>query len=124
MLVAANGCRAGILSIGDVVAVNALLIQLARPMDFIGYTFSEIRQSLVDMEVSLRVLATPTSAEVPSYTLKTYDSPLVGGGGGGAAAAATKAAAAAATAEGGVSGPTRGVASSTAPQVGRRCSSA
>ena len=40
MVIAARGFVAGTLSIGDVVAVNGLLIQLARPMDFIGYTVS------------------------------------------------------------------------------------
>ncbi|KAH8050509.1 heme-transporting ATPase [Aureococcus anophagefferens] len=34
-------------SVGDVVAVNALLLQLAQPMNFLGYTVSEIRQGLV-----------------------------------------------------------------------------
>jgi hypothetical protein len=66
MLLAADGHRMGRLSIGDVVAVNGLLLQLARPMDFIGYTFSEIRQSLVDMDAMLRMLATPTAEEPPT----------------------------------------------------------
>ena len=37
-------------SVGDVVAVNALLLQLAVPMNFLGYTVSEIRQGLVDAD--------------------------------------------------------------------------
>lgn len=61
MLIAARGCASGALSIGDVVAVNGLLLQLSRPMDFIGYTVSEIRQSLVDMDAMLRVLASPSA---------------------------------------------------------------
>ena len=65
MLIAVSGFRAGRLSIGDVVAVNGLLLQLARPMDFIGYTVSEIRQSLVDMDAMLRMLATPTTESDP-----------------------------------------------------------
>ena len=63
MLIAARGYSLGRLSLGDVVAVNGLLLQLSRLMDFIGYTFSEIRQSLVDMDVMLRVLAKPATAE-------------------------------------------------------------
>ena len=70
MLIAARGFAAGQLSLGDVVAVNGLLLQLARPMDFIGYTFSEIRQSLVDMDAMLKMLATPT-AEAPHAQVHT-----------------------------------------------------
>ena len=62
MLLAARGFFAGALSLGDVVAVNGLLLQLARPMDFIGYTFSEIRQSLVDMDAMLKVVAASEAA--------------------------------------------------------------
>ena len=52
------------------VAVNGLLIQLARPMDFIGYTVSEIRQSLVDMDTMLRMFNAPTAAPThPSFAL-------------------------------------------------------
>ena len=36
---------AGSFSLGDVIAVNGLLIQLARPMDFIGYTVRGLRVS-------------------------------------------------------------------------------
>ena len=71
MLIAASGFRAGRLTIGDVVAVNGLLLQLARPMDFIGYTFSEIRQSLVDMDKMLAMLATPSSEDAPTATTGT-----------------------------------------------------
>ncbi|KAH8070607.1 heme-transporting ATPase [Aureococcus anophagefferens] len=43
-------------SIGDVVAVNALLLQLAQPMNFLGYTVSEIRQGLVDADAVVKLL--------------------------------------------------------------------
>ena len=42
MLIAAKGYSTGALSLGDVVAVNGLLLQLSRPMDFIGYTVSQL----------------------------------------------------------------------------------
>jgi len=43
-------------SVGDVVAVNALLLQCAMPMNFLGYTVTEIRQSLVDMTITQNIL--------------------------------------------------------------------
>ena len=62
MLLAARGLGSGALSIGDVVAVNALLLQLGRPMDFIGYTVSEVRQSLADMD-AMTALIVPEGRE-------------------------------------------------------------
>ena len=47
---------AGASSVGNVVAVNALLLQLAQPMNFLGYTVAEIRQGLVDLDYTSRVL--------------------------------------------------------------------
>lgn len=44
---------------GSVVAVNGLLIQLAAPMAYLGYTVSEIRQAVVDMTVTEDILAKP-----------------------------------------------------------------
>ena len=37
------------MSAGDLIAVNAMLLQLSIPFNFIGYTYQELRQSLVDM---------------------------------------------------------------------------
>ena len=66
MMIAARGFAAGALSLGDVIAVNGLLIQLARPMDFIGYTVSEVRQSLVDMDTMLQMIGRPSEPPTPS----------------------------------------------------------
>ncbi|KAH8053978.1 ATP-binding cassette subfamily B [Aureococcus anophagefferens] len=57
--------RPGALTLGDVVAVNALLLQLAQPMNFLGYTASEIRQSLVDMRVTEDILAARRAEDAP-----------------------------------------------------------
>lgn len=48
-------------SLGDVVAVNALLLQLSQPMNFLGYTVSEIRQGLVDTSAMLEILQQDSS---------------------------------------------------------------
>lgn len=45
----------------SLVAVNGLLLQLAQPMGYLGYTVSEIRQAVVDMTVTEEILETPVS---------------------------------------------------------------
>ena len=50
MGLAGHDIRAGDLSIGSFVVVNTYLIQLYLPLNFLGYTYREIRQSLADME--------------------------------------------------------------------------
>jgi ATP-binding cassette, subfamily B, heavy metal transporter len=47
---AANGVVEGRMSIGDLVLVNAFLIQLYIPLNFLGVVYREIRQSLTDIE--------------------------------------------------------------------------
>ena len=44
---------------GDVVLVNALLMQLFRPLDLLGWVYRSIRQGLIDMEAMWNLLDTP-----------------------------------------------------------------
>ncbi|MGH6784055.1 MAG: ABC transporter transmembrane domain-containing protein, partial [Sphingomicrobium sp.] len=44
---------------GDVVLVNALLMQLFRPLDMLGWVYRSIRQGLIDMEAMFVLLDTP-----------------------------------------------------------------
>jgi ABC-type transport system involved in Fe-S cluster assembly fused permease/ATPase subunit len=44
---------------GDVVLVNALLLQLFRPLDMLGWVYRSIRQGLIDMEAMFDLLDTP-----------------------------------------------------------------
>jgi ATP-binding cassette subfamily B protein len=50
MLMASNGVVTGKMTIGDLVLVNAFLIQLYMPLHFLGFVYREIRHSLADME--------------------------------------------------------------------------
>ncbi|MBV8391599.1 MAG: ABC transporter ATP-binding protein/permease, partial [Alphaproteobacteria bacterium] len=50
MAMAGSGVKAGTMTIGDFVAVNAFLIQLYQPLNMLGFAYREIRNALVNME--------------------------------------------------------------------------
>lgn len=50
MFLAANHVMQGTMTIGDLVLVNAFLLQLYMPLHFLGFVYREIKHSLADME--------------------------------------------------------------------------
>ena len=56
MVLAGQGVMNGTHTIGDFVMINALLIQLYMPLNFMGFVYRELRQGLVDLETMFSLL--------------------------------------------------------------------
>jgi ATP-binding cassette subfamily B protein len=56
MIFAANGVVEGSLSIGDLVLVNAFMLQLFIPLNFLGIVYRQIKYSLADMDLIFKLL--------------------------------------------------------------------
>jgi ATP-binding cassette subfamily B protein len=56
MFYAADGVVSGTMSIGDLVLVNAFLLQLFIPLNFLGIVYRQIKYSLADMDLVFRLL--------------------------------------------------------------------
>ncbi|NVP54323.1 ABCB family ABC transporter ATP-binding protein/permease [Mycoplana rhizolycopersici] len=63
MVMSALAVQRGEQTIGDFVFVNAMLIQLAIPLNFIGFVYREIRQGLTDIEQMFDLLEVQAEVE-------------------------------------------------------------
>ncbi len=70
MILAGRGVRAGTMSLGDFVLVNAYLLQLYQPLNILGIVYRNIRQSLTDVEALYRLIdQAPEVADAPDAVL-------------------------------------------------------
>jgi len=57
MVMCAFGVRSGRNTVGDFVMVNAMMIQLYQPLNFMGMVYREIKQAIIDIEKMFTVLS-------------------------------------------------------------------
>ncbi|MEP2707476.1 MAG: ABC transporter ATP-binding protein/permease [Roseibium sp.] len=63
MALSARAIMAGEQNIGDFVLINALLMQISIPLNFIGFLYREIRQGLADIESMFNLLLVPAEIQ-------------------------------------------------------------
>ncbi len=66
MMMCAFGVRSGRNTIGDFVLINAMMIQLYQPLNFMGMVYREIKQAIIDIEKMFNVLErNPEIKDIP-----------------------------------------------------------
>jgi ATP-binding cassette subfamily B protein len=63
MIMCAYGIRQGTNTVGDFVMINAMMIQLYQPLNFMGMVYREIKQATVDIEMMFNILMKPAEIE-------------------------------------------------------------
>jgi ABC-type transport system involved in Fe-S cluster assembly fused permease/ATPase subunit len=56
MVLCASGIQQGTNTVGDFVMINAMMIQLYQPLNFMGMVYREIKQALIDIEAMFAIL--------------------------------------------------------------------
>ena len=59
MVMCAYGVRHGTNTVGDFVMINAMMIQLYQPLNFMGMVYREIKQAMIDIETMFNILQRP-----------------------------------------------------------------
>src|SRR3954469_8431085 len=72
MVMCAYGIQDGTHTIGDFVMINAMMIQLYQPLNFMGMVYREIKQAVIDIETMFGILA-----RKPEIEDKPYAQPLL-----------------------------------------------
>ncbi|WP_018952535.1 ABCB family ABC transporter ATP-binding protein/permease [Thioalkalivibrio sulfidiphilus] len=59
MIMAAHRVAAGQMTLGDLVMINAYMIQLFMPLNFLGFVYREIREALINIERLFKLMYQP-----------------------------------------------------------------
>jgi len=57
MVMCAYGIQRGTNTVGDLVMINTMMIQLYQPLNFMGMVYREIKQAVIDIEMMFAILA-------------------------------------------------------------------
>src|SRR5213075_1608827 len=57
MVLCVFGIQSGTHTVGDFVMINAMMIQLYQPLNFMGMVYREIKQAVIDIELMFTLLA-------------------------------------------------------------------
>jgi len=63
MVMCAYGIKTGTNTVGDFVMINAMMIQLYQPLNFMGMLYREIKQAVIDIETMFSILARKAEIE-------------------------------------------------------------
>ena len=69
MIMCVNGVRSGRNTLGDVVLINAMMIQLSMPLNFMGMLYREVKQATIDIEAMFAIInQSPEIQDRPNAT--------------------------------------------------------
>ncbi len=72
------GWSQGQFTVGDLVLINALLMQLFRPLDLLGMVYRMVRQGVIDMQAMFDLIDTESEVkDAPDATALTIHSPTI-----------------------------------------------
>src|SRR6202040_858391 len=57
MMMCAHGIQQGVNTVGDLVMINTMMIQLYQPLNFMGMLYREIKQAVIDIEMMFAILS-------------------------------------------------------------------